>query len=530
MKNQRQKRLLYKLLDRDNRIVIKDLAQYFSVSTRTIRRDLDDIENYLKKEEINLIRQQGKGVWLETTKPRKIDLLNKLHLTKAEENSSLRSRVINYIRLLFSKNNALKLDDLVQYFSVSMATVYNDLARVKVWLNRYQLSLVNKKNKVFIKGKERNIRMAIVDLIFELLGREQLIEIIELLNEDISINAKDHKILKDFCISIDLNIIKNFIKSIELKLGIRLSNYSILSLSIYCAVFFNRIANEKEIIFTKSELKDLNSNPLNLFEFSKEKLEELGGVRFSEGEFKFFLAQVLAAKLDDDLNLSSIEDITTKVDKKIFSATEKLIACLEEELNIFLKDNFFLIKRGVLYLRGLYLAKRYGIKYKQSFLNQEIISKLKYESPYLFEVAKISYNIIKRELNIDLSLNQIDYISLILLANIEKRSDSIKVILIRGNNYILTELMQSRLENRVARIEVIDLIEPSQLKESKEIEADLIIGPREIETVEDMMVVTPLLNANEIKTIQAKVDLLYLLHYFKHVHFNLDIKLDVLLC
>ncbi|MBL5889451.1 HTH domain-containing protein [Heyndrickxia sporothermodurans] len=60
----RQMDILKQLLGQADYINVKQLAELYEVSERTIRYDLDFIESFLKEYDVTLIRKPGKGIYV----------------------------------------------------------------------------------------------------------------------------------------------------------------------------------------------------------------------------------------------------------------------------------------------------------------------------------------------------------------------------------------------------------------------------------------------------------------------------------
>ena len=64
--NQRQQSLIYQLIETNNYITIKKLAEHFHVSERTVHSDLNVIETWFRDKQLPLMieRKKGTGILL----------------------------------------------------------------------------------------------------------------------------------------------------------------------------------------------------------------------------------------------------------------------------------------------------------------------------------------------------------------------------------------------------------------------------------------------------------------------------------
>ncbi|OCL28506.1 hypothetical protein U472_01055 [Orenia metallireducens] len=510
LEKRRHKQLLYRLLELNKPITISELANFLGVSARTIRRDLDELEQCLEKEDIKLIKKARVGVYLKLEETKALKLKQSLDEARVEDQFlSPEARVRWTLKRLLIGSSECKVEKLEEKLYISRSTVYNDLDSVEAWLKRHALSLDKENNNLIIVGRERNIRVAMVNLLLELLGSKRSKEIIDLLNEGIRIKTSDHKVLKEFCLAIDLQLIRKSIGLIEAKRRVLYTNHSILYFCLYSAISFKRIVEGKEVSLSRDELNKLkDEEDFSLADFMSEKLEKKLGIKLSEAEKAAALLQVLAGEIYSSKDLENREDIINRTSKEIVLVAERLIAEIELDLGSKLAEDWDLFKGLVLYIRALFYAKSYGINYEDSYWDQVEFNELKEDNPYLFKKARISYGILKEELRIEIGENEIDFIGLMLLAAVERKKNKIRALIVFDGNLAVSQLMKARLERRVPRLEVVDFIYYSHLNKIKRNGIDLIISSREIEGSEDIMVISPLVKKDDIIRIEERIEVL----------------------
>ena len=508
LNRKRHEQLLYKLLEAEHYITINELAKKFEVSARTIRRDLDKLETHLEQGQIELLKKPGAGVWLKLPQREKFRLKQSLGVVnKNELNPETRVRWL--IKELAFGTTECTIGELEDKLHISRSTVYNDLDKVEDWLQQYSLSLNKMKNKFLVEGAEKNIRIAIVNLMLELLDQEAKETIIDLVNDDVSINTSDHQILQEFCFDLDLKFIRQLLERIEQKAGILFSNPALLNLCLYLAVSFKRIAEGRTVKLLGKELEKFRDYELfALNELMAVQVEKELGVNLSEAEIGFNTLQMLAAELYSANSLKTKEDIKQQVKSEIFNAVEDLIYYIKYNLQIAEADEYNLFKQLILYIRSLYYAKNYGIEYRDNYYYEEQWRELKSADPYLFRIVESSFDILNDRLNIELQSNEIQVIALFLLAVVEEKKRVIKAVVVFDGPPAVAQLMKVRLTREIPRLEIKEWIYSSQLKNLEQSQIDLIISTREIEGLTDLMIVNPLMRDRDIKRIEAKIEVL----------------------
>ncbi|MDK2836895.1 MAG: mannitol operon transcriptional activator, partial [Thermosediminibacterales bacterium] len=187
----RQRNLLKKLFEIENTTTIKQLSNQFGVSQRTIRYDLEKVEDYLKQfKGIALVKKPQKGIWLNYKNADiKHVILNKLNQFDGNVcvlSSTERQQLI--ITELLQKDEPITVKELGKLTGVSETTILKDLDAVEEWLNKRNLNLVRKRNYgIKVYGDETDFRLGICDILKEFADLNQLFGFLE--------QAKDFKIL-----------------------------------------------------------------------------------------------------------------------------------------------------------------------------------------------------------------------------------------------------------------------------------------------------------------------------------------------
>ncbi|MBO1306584.1 transcription antiterminator [Enterococcus sp. 669A] len=161
--SKREIKVLLKLLDSEESLTTKELAEHFQVSVRTIKYDLDNIRLWLNDREIELHAQRSKGLWFELTKTQRLTLKNELLEEERFEifpDQKLRVEQI-VLKLLFT-DAAITANQLADWLGVSKNTIVTDLEKVELFLTSYQLQLKRQSGQgMWLEGTEENGRSLI---------------------------------------------------------------------------------------------------------------------------------------------------------------------------------------------------------------------------------------------------------------------------------------------------------------------------------------------------------------------------------
>ena len=85
----RQRNIIEYLLKHDVFVTNDEIAGYFNVSNRTIRKDLDVISIYLNEQGMELVRKPGSGIYLDGN-------INDISFEKIDYSYSKEERIVIY--------------------------------------------------------------------------------------------------------------------------------------------------------------------------------------------------------------------------------------------------------------------------------------------------------------------------------------------------------------------------------------------------------------------------------------------------
>lgn len=170
--NQRGVDILRLLTLKENYITYGDLAEKLGVSSKTVAREIANLENVLNASHIKLIRKSGVGIKLkvldEKGKSLLQELINQEHL---EYSSQERQSII--LTYLLKSQEPVKQFVFSSMFKVTDTTIGNDLNKVEKIIGKYNLTLVRKSGLgVYLQGSETDIRKAIIGHIYANVGAD----------------------------------------------------------------------------------------------------------------------------------------------------------------------------------------------------------------------------------------------------------------------------------------------------------------------------------------------------------------------
>lgn len=162
----RQTAFVTLLLDEEEYQSIGYFAEKLDVTARTLRDDLKEIDDVLKRLGLSLERKTGKGILIQRSAKGSESLRALLAEGRQNSYQPLSERRMDILReLLLYSQQYLSIQKLSDQYYVSRTSIVNDLKYIESWLEKYGLSLSKSVAGTRVNGNEANIRRAFAALI-----------------------------------------------------------------------------------------------------------------------------------------------------------------------------------------------------------------------------------------------------------------------------------------------------------------------------------------------------------------------------
>ena len=171
---------LFDCLEKKQSAKTDQIAEKFSVSTRTVRSNIDRIDYYLKSKGYPcLTRSRKEGISLDIL-PSDIDKAKKDLLTVSTSIYALskEERILLIKLLLFDTSGYLTYDYISQLFSVSRKTVIEDVRLLKDECRSWEVDVPGTKYGICLQGRETDIRRLLLDSMLSAFRPVELWEIL----------------------------------------------------------------------------------------------------------------------------------------------------------------------------------------------------------------------------------------------------------------------------------------------------------------------------------------------------------------
>lgn len=431
------------------------IGKCLDLSSRTIKRNLKDVESYLKEYGYSLETNPGIGVYLDVTLKEKAKLKFLIGNAKLEKDYTKEERIFYIIVDLLKAKEPVKSYKYKSELNVSEGTISSDLDGVEEILKDYDLVLQRQQGVgVYVEGKEQNIRKLLVAIIYDIGYEEKVLEalgdVIEKNEETLSLIAED-KLLNmiDKEVIYHMEKVVNQFKKVE-NIGFTDSQY--VALIVHLILVVERLRNGDKIemdIDYFEKLKTKKEFQLGLI--LRDMVEKEFNINIPLEEVGYITMHLIGS--------SNYFDLDTKEDFLIDNFTlvkvvKKFLKNVSEILNIRLLNDEDIIVNLSIHLETAI---------KRMYMNMDIRNPLIYEikSKYseIYKAAESSVYILEDEFNIKVPEGEIGYIAMHIGATLEKlkrRRFNIAVVCPSGIG--ASRLLAMKVETEFSNIKVLDTI------------------------------------------------------------------------
>jgi mannitol operon transcriptional antiterminator len=501
--NNRCTQILVILLKSDEYLKASMLSETFNVSNRTIRYDLDTIDEYLKSNHLpELDRKPGLGVKLnagEDDKKLIVNLLKDINVYYYSYSPEERLHLI--LKRLLEEQDYVTTNEIAESILVSRNTIIKDLKNVREWLENHNLKLETHTNHgIKITGDERFIRSAQIELF---LKSEDTGNSLKLNLNDVSskINAVMGSKIGDLFNDIDVSFIEKCLYEAEKQLETAFSDEAYVGLVIHIALAIKRIYQKKDIVMMDDELKSLElTKEFSVASNIVKMLEERFKITIPEDEIGYITIHLLGSyrpenAIDKKENWIIIDIIVNQIIKNVSDITGK-----------YFEDDKQLEKGLIQHLRPAIYRLKNGLTLKNPLLDE-----IKTNYSQLFKAVSKGLAPIEKFTCKKLSDEEIGYFTMYFGAAIERLKNNAKVkpdvLVVCATGVGTAELLSTRLLSTFD-VNIAATIPLHQVNEYiDKHRVDLVVStiPVSCDKVKCIQV-NPLLNADDILKLKSFLD------------------------
>lgn len=449
---------------------IKSLAKSLELAERTIRYELEKIDDYLLSRNMKpLERTFGGNIFFEEYE----------NFTQQAENLPSESMMDtherrNYIFFKALFKEKINLTKLCEELDISRTTIKNDVKYLREELSKNNISLRAYQEGLILEGTENDIR------------REQLKFLKRYSNsmfyDTSQIRTKTEKIIEEYIKSVDFKVIKSFIDNVQKKMNKVISDEAYNIIAVYLIITVLRIKKEKflEEIGNQNFLAD--TEEFRCISSFKDILEKEFEIEFCHNEILQITDYFLGS------HTYNFEQSYYKNWIEIEILVKKFIAAFNKNIHTDLSKDKILFKEITNHIKPTLYRIKNRIKLENSIYAEVLNS-----YPNIFYLTKKAIKDIENYLGVEFSDDETAFLAIYFKGAIDrnkfKEKDLKRVLVVCAHGYGTSKLLVQQL-NEIYTINVVQTIPRYMLEKTLEEErVDLIISTINIENKIDIPVV-----------------------------------------
>lgn len=437
----RQQKLIHLIANKEL-ITAKELSEKLTLSSRTIR---DEVKNINQISNIPLIIPlKGQGYQLNLAHP---DL--SLYLSASETSNEYTNIRNTQILKAILANDTTDYYEIAETFFISESTIdkiirdFNQIIQTRF----PSLTIKRKNNKIIIPNDEQSKRQ-----IFAAFLTHEM--------HDFNFDISNYNTFFSTC---DLQKLSQVIIEFNREYNLQMRDFELLSFILHIAIIIERSRNNAPAPENYENYVNAESNKLAMI-FSR-FLREREGIKLPAAEIPA-LSLLFAGKITD----FSLDDVN-----KLKQFIDDLILDINRIYSFDLSQNFKFKDNLLIHLLGL--EKR--IKNNTYILNP-LIKDIKVHFPILYDISVYIAVNIQKKYKCLLIEDEIGYITLHLMNTIEnfQQKETKKIIIISSLGKIEAEYTKNQISNAITafNIEIVRSLSFLNAYECKELMVDLIIS------------------------------------------------------
>lgn len=500
----RLKKLLELCLQRDEYVKVDVLAQELHISTRTVFREIKDVDQDLKEYGLRLDSKPGKGLKILGDPLQKEALLEELQVQGIQYLNKEERQNLLIFELL--RNEACeKLIHYANLFQVSEATISNDLDTIEPWLSSHELILNRKPGYgIEVVGKETALRLAMTQLLNQKLMDKEAFEQINYLDsqtllQEIFLTNGDGimKLLNQDILTRILDVFTTYQHELMLD---RYAQISYIGLIIHLVIAVDRIIKKEQINDHQQVIDMVKEDPS--FAQAKQMAEYLEcefDIDIPEVESAFIALHIKGAKMTKISYDEKQEDGTS-----VQTLIEAMLDSYDDSIALYLKQDEELY-HGLLTHLGPTLTRLQN----HLPIYNPLLKQIKVEYADLFHQTKQACVCIEHLIGCDVSEDEVGFVTMHVGAAVErakhgvvkKRVVSIGVVCASGIG--VSALLSARIQKAFPAAVHIEVLSMDDILQNLAERCEFLVSTFAIEVEsKEVLLVTPLLNEADIANIE----------------------------
>ena len=495
-------------LAKDNYVTVEELSSSLQISTRTVFREIRDIDYCLKPYQLTISSKSGKGIKIVGSSKDKEALYQEMiHQGVTYVNKEERRNLL--IFEILRSREVQKLYHYANLFSVSEGTVSNDLDHIESWFKNYNLNIIRTPGLgIELSGDESDYRRAMTDILQESIQSNPAYHNVNRYDS----SALLHQIFMNQGVGIMKLLNQEILERVldvfqlynhELNLD-RYAQSSYIGLIIHLTIAIDRILKKEAITDHQSVFEIIkNDASFKLAEKMASLLEKEFEITMPRMEIAFIAMHIKGAKLTSAKVYDATQEIESYKEEELTQLIFDMIDVLDAP---YLKNDEQLINGLIAHLRPTIIR----LKYELPIFNP-LLKELQSLYKPIFDKTKEACQLLTHLYNCEVVDDEIGYITMHFGAAIERYQQvlptlrDINVGIVCSSGIGVSALLLARIKKIVdEHVHLITLgIEEVY---QNQMNCELLISTFDFESTINKITVNPLLMKQDVEHILNEIE------------------------
>ncbi len=480
--------MVKQLMESDVYIPLQQLAEDYGISLRTVRNDLLQLEDWLRKRGVRLDRDRSAGVRLRLDTGQSEQLA--VQMGERPDYMDAEQR-ISLLQKQLLQETKLSVKAIMEELGISKNTLLQDLNEIKQRLLNWELTLVRDRGQLHIEGSEKRRRRAYLSLLRSEITDDKLLRYILDQRGD---SYSPMTPWKDWFQTEDAAMLFDTIQRLEEKMGVQFTDAGYSTLILHLLMAMERLKGTHAIEMDQGSLSELQGH--EVYELVKveivPQIEQHFGVTLPASEIGYITQHILGAQKQ---SLPAEELIIADLAKQIILRTE-------QELGRPLQMIDQIVQGLVIHLKPAIYRAKFGLQSKNPLMEQ-----LEAQYGSLLNLLERIVNEVMEPWSVVFDRDEVGYIMFHIGSGLIPPKPPVRkrVAIVCGSGLGTSAMLKRRV---AAIFPQVDIVGTYSYKESTEITlptADAVISTMEISHALQVpwIKVSPLLDQQDQKQIAS---------------------------
>ncbi|WP_312544514.1 BglG family transcription antiterminator, partial [Pantoea eucalypti] len=470
---ERQLTIMRQLISHNSYVSLQFISDKTAITSRTLRRDIADINEKLADLGINISGKSGRGITIKFSDAQAEIAARRIFSTEIDDfNSNFRMLKIASDLLMLSPKSS-SISELADKYFISRASIVNDLKTLEVWLHQFNLTLLKSRVGTSIKGSDQNIRMAMKALVLKSIYNRQ--DMMESRLDESTLQELSEKFGQQ-AVHFTLQLI-NFI---EQQLHYTISDPYYINLFTHILVLIHRshspMPRTDARAVTMSRVSDHHAWQVSLAVV--ERIETAcNTVLVAEESHSIYQYLVSSGKAGGEVP----QHDDALISERETRFAQALISRVAQRINIEITTDQNLQASLSSHIKPMLNRLRYRIRIKNPLLHD-----IQTELGTVFAAVKAVINQLTQEYSLDeISDDEVAYLTVHIQAAIENSIKVKRVLLVCSSGLGTSQLLYGRIIRAFPDWKIIDIVPGKNIADSlKRHECDVVISTIRLEPLE----------------------------------------------